>query len=69
MIKNSDKSVACISCSCFNHLAWAHDCSSQITEIICAWEAYTIWPIYYQELALLSLADFSLILKDSYNFY
>ena len=67
MIKNSDKSTACVSCSCSNHSTWAYDCSSQTTEIIWAWETYTVQSICYQELALF-LACLSSILKDLCDF-
>ena len=68
MIKNSDKGAVCVSCDCSDHSAWAHDCSSQITKIICAWEIYTVWLIYYQESALF-LAGLSSILKDPCDLY
>ena len=68
MIKDSDKGVACVSCDCPDHSAWACDCSSQITEVIYAQEAYTVWLIHYQELALF-LADLSSIFKGPCDIY
>ena len=67
MIKNSDKSAVCDSCSCSNHSTLALDCSFQITKIIHVWETYTVWLIHYQEPAL-SSADLSSILKDLCDF-